>query len=133
MPHPTGKFQRVTSHPEILAACAASLREGKYSVEATRGDESWREIFPHVMNLLSAVSDTQIKVTSGNYSIMAEQKDTEAIAVVYRTGAPVSKSVRRMLRTALGRRRSDNDRRGQPAPPTPPTPTPPPGVPPFSG
>lgn len=132
MPQPSGKFQRIAAHQHILAACAASLREGTYSVEATRGDERWRDIFPRVMDLLSAIEDTHIKVTTGDYSIVAEQANDQAVAVVYLTGAPVSKSVRRMLRTALGRRRSDNASRTSRAA-TPPEPEEKPLPPPIQG
>lgn len=130
MPQPSGKFQKIAAHQDIMAACAASLRDGTYSVEATRGDERWRDIFPRVMNLLHTLEDTHVKVTTGDYSIVAEQANDQAVAVVYKTGAPVSKSVRRMLRTALGRRRSDNANRSSrtSTPPEPVEPTLPPPI-----
>ena len=136
MPQPSGKFQRIAAHPDIEAACAASLREGKYSIEANRGDERWRDIFPRVMGLLDVVEDSYVKITTGDFSIVGEKQGEQAVAVVYKTGAPVSKSVRRMLRTALGRRRSDNanrsSRASSPAPATPPDPEPAP-PPPIQG
>ncbi len=94
-----GKFQRLANHREIEASCVGSIRDGKFSVEATRGLEEWAKIFPHIMTLLHESGEKDLRLFLGGHTYVVERYDDKIIAAVFKTGNPVAKSIRRMMRS----------------------------------
>jgi len=62
-------------------------------------------MFPVVINLMMMSDETATRVTLTEHTIVAERDGDRVIAVSFATGSPVSKSVRRMIRQAFGKRR----------------------------
>lgn len=100
-----GKFQRLANHDQIEAACVASIQDETVRVEATRGVDHWGNVFPQVITMMTMAKENFARAVFSDHTIVAESDGAKVMAVAFRTGAPVSKSVRRMLRQALGQRR----------------------------
>ena len=100
-----GKFQRLAAHPQIDAACIASTQEGKVHVEATRGADHWGRVFPFVISMMKMAKVASARAVLEKHTIVVESDGDKVIAVAFSTGTDVSKSVRRMIRQAFGKRR----------------------------
>lgn len=70
-----------------------------------RGHASWRKGLGGAIDLLLASGEDTITAVVGEHSILAEDRDGEQVAVVFPTGHPASKVMRRMVRLAAGPRR----------------------------
>ena len=70
------------------------------------GAPTWRGTLLAATSLLDDTSETFVSAVIGEHSILAESRDGQQCAVVYPTGHPVSKVMRRMLRKAAGPKRT---------------------------
>lgn len=103
-----GKFQKLAAHDQIDAACIASTRDGTVRVEATRGAEHWGRVFPHVITMMKMANEPAARAVFKSQTVVVESDGDRVIAVAFKTGTAVSKSVRRMIRQAFGKPRRDN-------------------------
>lgn len=70
------------------------------------GLDSWAGPLGNAMSMMDTSGETAVSATIGEHSILAETRDGQQCAVVYPTGHPVSKVMRRMLRKAAGPKRT---------------------------
>lgn len=77
-------------------------RDGVTLPDKFRGHASWLLVLGDANSMLGHSRETFASAVIGEHSILAETRDGQQCAVVYPTGHPVSKVMRRMLRKAAG-------------------------------
>lgn len=109
-----GRFQKLASHPEVVAACVGSVREGKAIIEACRGSDTFFESFQHIANAVVALSEPEMKIwIPGHYMLFERYENTFYIVVTIKR-SPVVRSLRRMIRQAFGKPKpTPQTRKGQ--------------------
>jgi len=70
------------------------------------GLESWNPTLNNALSMMDNSGESAVSAVIGEHSILAETRDGQQCAVVYPTGHPVSKVMRRMLRKAAGPKRT---------------------------
>ncbi len=93
---------------EYLMAHPGAVAVSVDAVEGTplgfSGHSAWRPAMLAAVALQAAAAE-DVTVLVGEHTILAECRDGERIAIVYPTGTPISKSIRRLLRKAAGPKR----------------------------
>ena len=86
---------------------------GTVSVLVWTGDEmlyggldSWSASLGNAMGMMDNSGEAAVTAVIGEHSILAETRDGQQCAVVYPTGHPAAKVMRRMLRLAAGPKRA---------------------------
>lgn len=70
------------------------------------GNPAWRDALGCALSMMDASMETAVSAVIGEHSILAETRDGQQCAVVYPTGHPAAKVMRRMLRNASGPKRT---------------------------
>ena len=95
-------IEYLMSHPGAVAV--AVYQCAIITPESFSGNPSWRTILANAVTLQAAAAE-DITVLVGEHTILAECRNGERIAIVYPTGTPISKVIRRLLRKAAGPKR----------------------------
>ena len=89
------------SHPGTVAAV---VWNGSTTLFA--GHNAWRDVLGHAIFMMDESKESIVAAFVGEHSILAETRDGQQCAVVYPTGHPVAKVMRRMMRNAAGPKRT---------------------------
>jgi hypothetical protein len=96
-------IEYLMAHPGTVDALVTKTENAD---TAMRGHMSWRRVLGDAVCMLVGSGEDTISAVIGEHSILAETRDGQQCAVVYPTGHPVSKVMRRMLRKAAGPKRT---------------------------
>ena len=89
----------------VYAAKSTPLAANNNTPLGFSGHEGWSPTLAAAASL-NATADRDITVLVGEHTILAECRNGERIAIVYPTGTPISKVIRRLLRKAAGPKRA---------------------------
>lgn len=85
------------AHPGVVAVLVNAPLGNAF-----HGVESWQRVLGDALKMLDDSGEPHINATIGEHTILATKSDGQSIAVVYPTGEPVSKVIKRMVRYAAG-------------------------------
>lgn len=102
-------IEYLMAHPGAVAVAVYAFSGGQLASNVNTligfsGHEGWRPKLAAAM-ALNIATNTDIIVFVGEHTILAECRNGERIAIVYPTGTPISKVIRRLLRKAAGPKR----------------------------
>jgi len=95
-------IEYLMAHPGTVAVVAWTEAAGA----SYGGHTAWHAVITTALIMLDQSHEATVTAVIGEHSILAETRDGQQCAVVYPTGHPAAKVMRRMLRLAAGPKRA---------------------------
>lgn len=95
-------IEYIMAHPGAVAVAVYATNSTPLGYS---GHDGWRASIACAV-ALNAAAGEDATVLVGEHTILAECRNGEHIAIVYPTGTPISKVIRRLLRKAAGPKRA---------------------------